>query len=93
MVIVVAFEILWNGQTPGKRWVGLKGHQRKRAAPRIVDQLPVDYGRDVTVFLTQRNQRLGDLSALTLVVHYCLTHGRVRGNGPPRLGTGAPIDR
>ena len=76
-----AFEILWNGQTPGKRWVGLRviSESGRPIGPfeailrnllRIVDQLPAIYAvGTVCVFLTQRNQRLGDLAAGTVVVH------------------------
>jgi len=77
----VTFEILWNGQTPGKRWVGLRVISESgrpigafeavlRNLLRIVDQLPAIYAvGTVSVFLTERNQRLGDLAASTVVVH------------------------
>jgi len=76
-----AFEILWNGQTPGKRWVGLRVISESgrpigafeailRNLLRIVDQLPAIYAvGTVSMFLTSRNQRLGDLAAGTVVVH------------------------
>jgi uncharacterized RDD family membrane protein YckC len=76
-----AFEILWNGQTPGKRWVGLRVISESgrpigafeailRNLLRIVDQLPAIYAvGTVSVFLTSKNQRLGDLAAGTVVVH------------------------
>lgn len=76
-----AFEALWNGQTPGKRLVRLRVITTSgrpitayeallRNLVRIVDQLPVVYTVGLlSVFLTERNQRLGDLAADTVVVH------------------------
>lgn len=76
-----AFEALWNGQTPGKRLVGLRviGVTGRPITPmdailrnllRIVDSFPVIYAVGiVSVFLTERSQRLGDLVAGTVVVH------------------------
>ena len=76
-----AFEALWSGQTPGKRQVGLRVisvtgrpigafDSILRNLLRIVDQLPGIYAVGVlSVFLTERNQRLGDLAAGTVVVH------------------------
>jgi uncharacterized RDD family membrane protein YckC len=76
-----AFEILWNGQTPGKRIAGLRVIQDSgrpitayqgilRNLVRIVDQIPFVYGLGIiSVLLSQRNKRLGDLAAGTVVVH------------------------
>ncbi len=75
------FEALWNGQTPGKRHAGIR--VIKQSGPsinafeaiarnflRVVDSLPGAYAVGViTMFLSPRNQRLGDLVAGTLVVH------------------------
>jgi uncharacterized RDD family membrane protein YckC len=75
------FEILWNGQTPGKRLAGLRVIQDSgrpvnayqavlRNVVRIVDQLPGIYGVGIiSVLLSERNKRLGDLAAGTVVVH------------------------
>lgn len=75
------FEALWNGQTPGKRTIGLRviaasGRPLSvyeavlRNVVRIADQLPGVYAVGIlTVFLTERHQRLGDLAAGTVVVH------------------------
>lgn len=75
------FEALWNGQTPGKRVVRLRVITTSgrpitayeallRNLVRIVDQLPVVYTVGLlAVFFTERNQRLGDLAADTVVVH------------------------
>jgi uncharacterized RDD family membrane protein YckC len=75
------FEALWSGQTPGKRQVGLRVISSSgrpitavdaiiRNLLRIVDQIPGIYGVGIlSVFVTGRNQRLGDLAAGTVVVH------------------------
>jgi uncharacterized RDD family membrane protein YckC len=76
----VAFEVLARGRTPGKRIVGLRV-MRARGEPvnlvtsairnvlRIVDILPSLYAIGVVaIFVTKRNQRLGDLVAGTVVV-------------------------
>ena len=76
----IVFEILWSGQTPGKRLLGLRvlresGYPLRptdaviRNLVRIVDWLPVGYGVGVLVMLlNQRSKRLGDFAAGTLVV-------------------------
>ena len=77
----VLFEMIWNGQSPGKRWVGLRVI-RASGAPislvdsvvrnlvRLIDFLPAYYGIGVIVmFLNDRARRLGDLAAGTVVVH------------------------
>jgi uncharacterized RDD family membrane protein YckC len=75
------FEAVWRGQTPGKRLVGLRVIDVSgspvsvyaailRNLIRIVDQLPGIYGVGiVSVLVTLRQQRLGDLAAGTVVVH------------------------
>jgi uncharacterized RDD family membrane protein YckC len=75
------FEARWNGQTPGKRLIGLRTIHTSgrpitpyeailRNLVRIVDQLPGIYAVGMlSVFLTSRSQRLGDLAADTVVVH------------------------
>lgn len=75
------FEILWQGQTPGKRVVGLRviavsGHPLTAQAAllrnlvRVGDSLPGVYAIGVaTMLVTERSQRLGDLAAGTVVVH------------------------
>ncbi|MGA2813200.1 MAG: RDD family protein [Candidatus Acidiferrum sp.] len=74
------FEILWNGQTPGKRKEGIRvikdsgrpltpAETIGRNLLRIVDWMPFLYGVGMTTaFLNKRNQRLGDLVVGALVV-------------------------
>jgi len=75
------FEALWKGQTPGKRWAGIRVIKDSgrpinafeaiaRNLVRAVDFLPVFYGVGViTMLLNAKNRRLGDYVAGTLVVH------------------------
>ena len=74
------FEIIWNGQTPGKRKMGIRvikdsgrpltpAESIGRNLMRIVDWLPGFYGVGlVCAFCTSGNKRLGDLVAGSLVV-------------------------
>lgn len=76
----ILFEMLWNGQTPGKRLAGLRVI-RANGAPislaestirnlvRLIDFIPSLYGVGVVVmFIDRQSRRLGDLAAGTLVV-------------------------
>jgi uncharacterized RDD family membrane protein YckC len=75
------FEAIWNGQTPGKRLIGIRAIAESgrplgpadailRNLLRIVDQIPGIYVVGLlSIFFTERNQRLGDLAAGTVVVH------------------------
>lgn len=75
------FEIFWNGQTPGKRLVRIRVISDSgrpinvfeavlRNLLRIVDQFPGPYVVGIiSVFLTARNKRVGDIVAGTVVVH------------------------
>ncbi|MBM3449874.1 MAG: RDD family protein [Armatimonadetes bacterium] len=75
------FEAIWNGQTPGKRVVGIRvvridgrpigfGQAATRNLVRVLDALPVYYAIGVLVmFLNKSQRRLGDLAAGTVVVH------------------------
>jgi uncharacterized RDD family membrane protein YckC len=75
------FEVLWNGQTPGKKKEGLRvikdsgrpitpAEAVGRNLMRIVDQMPVLYAVGIcSVLLSRQNKRLGDLVAGTIVVH------------------------
>jgi uncharacterized RDD family membrane protein YckC len=74
------FEILWNGQTPGKRLVGVRVMRENgypirpvdsviRNLVRIVDWLPGMYGIGVlTMLLNKRSKRLGDFASGTIVI-------------------------
>ena len=74
------FEILWNGQTPGKKIIGIRviKESGRPLAPaetigrnlmRIVDQMPAMYAIGlVTMFLSNRNKRLGDMVAGSIVI-------------------------
>lgn len=73
----VMFELLWNGQTPGKRMLGLRvmGQRAQRVGgfASVVRNLlrPVDQflliGL-VTMFIDRQSRRLGDFAAGTLVI-------------------------
>jgi len=74
------FEILWDGQTPGKRLMHLRvvrdgGYGLTalecilRNLLRVIDFLPIFYGLGlVTMFVSEKSRRLGDFVAGTLVV-------------------------
>lgn len=75
------FEALWNGQTPGKRWAGIRVIKETgrpinafeaiaRNLLRAVDGIPGIYAVGIiTMLLNSKNRRLGDFVAGTLVVH------------------------
>jgi len=77
----IFFEILWNGQTPGKRRIGLRvirvdgtpvtpSEVVIRNLVRLIDLLPSAYGIGVvTMFINASSRRVGDLAAGTVVVH------------------------
>jgi uncharacterized RDD family membrane protein YckC len=76
----VAFEVLASGRTPGKRWNGIRvvrtGGQpigflasASRNLLRVIDFLPSFYLIGiVSIFVTSKNQRLGDIVAGTVIV-------------------------
>jgi len=75
------FEIVWTGRTPGKRVAGIRVIKDSgralnvyevigRNLMRVVDALPFLYVIGiVSVMITRRNQRIGDLLAGSIVVH------------------------
>jgi uncharacterized RDD family membrane protein YckC len=77
----IFFELLWNGQSLGKRWVGLRvirtdgmpislAESLVRNLVRLVDFMPVAYGVGVVaMFVSSQSRRLGDLAAGTLVIY------------------------
>lgn len=76
----IFFELSWSGQSPGKRWVGLRvirvdgtpiglTESLIRNLVRLIDFLPASYGFGVvSMFITSQSRRLGDLAAGTIVV-------------------------
>ena len=74
------FEIIWNGQTPGKRWTKIRvikdsgrpltaSETIGRNLMRIVDWMPSLYAVGIlSAILTKKNKRLGDLLVGSLVV-------------------------
>lgn len=77
----VVFEVLWKGQTPGKRALGLRvllgdgtpvgwGASLLRSLLMTADFLPLGYGAGLASMLLQKDcRRLGDLAAGTVVVY------------------------
>jgi len=92
------FEVLWKGQTPGKRVAGIRVIKESgrpinayeaigRNLMRAIDILPTFYGVGlVCMILNKQNRRLGDFVAGTVVVHDKLTD-QVR----PEWNTAAPV--
>jgi len=80
IVYHVYYEVASEGKTPGKRWTGLRviaidgasvGAEQSavRNILRIADWIPLLYGAGVvSLLVTSKNQRLGDLAAGTMVV-------------------------
>jgi uncharacterized RDD family membrane protein YckC len=74
------FEIFWNGQTPGKRQIGIRviKDTGRRLTPletiarnllRIIDQIPGFYAVGMVVsLLNKQNKRIGDLVTGALVI-------------------------
>jgi len=75
------FESLWKGQTPGKKWAGIRVikdsgrpitpfEAAARNLLRVVDYLPSFYAVGVVaMLLNEKHRRIGDFVAGTLVVH------------------------
>jgi uncharacterized RDD family membrane protein YckC len=92
----VAFEALWNGQTPGKRWLGIRVVRRGglplefsqvllRNLLRVIDLLPANGMTGlISFFATKYQQRLGDLAADTVVIR------EFSGGRQPFLWAGTP---
>lgn len=76
----IIFEMIWNGQTPGKRMVKLRvvrldgtpitlADSLIRNILRLIDFLPFNYALGVIVmFVNKQSRRIGDLAAGTLVI-------------------------
>lgn len=81
LVYDIAFEVIAGGRTPGKRWTGLRVLRADgrsvdllssaiRNVVRLVDGLLLLYLPGVvSILVTRRNQRLGDLAGNTIVVN------------------------
>jgi uncharacterized RDD family membrane protein YckC len=94
------FEAFWNGQTPGKRALGIAvlnddgtpvrwPGALTRNLLRAVDFLPLFYGVGLVAMLINRDfKRLGDLAAATVVVY--LPEKRAREAQIPRIAAVAP---
>ncbi len=94
----VAFEVLWNGRTPGKAALGLRVVHADGTPIRLpasllrnlllaVDFLPGAYFFGIVSMLVDgSSRRLGDLAAGTLVIHDPETreHGRLHLEAVPR---------
>jgi uncharacterized RDD family membrane protein YckC len=100
------FEIMWNGQTPGKRWTHLRVIRDSgrpvdvqsailRNLFRIVDSLPALYAVGiVTCLISRENKRLGDYVAGTAVVHEKALQRGAMWDGPatPSLTTPQSVE-
>lgn len=76
----IGFEMLWQGQSPGKRWTKIRvvrvdgnpvgfGEVAIRNLVRIIDFLPATYALGlVTMFFSENARRLGDYAAGTIVI-------------------------
>lgn len=76
----IFFETIWNGQTPGKRFIKIRVVQENgssvtflkvfiRNIIRIIDSLPSAYAIGIiSVMISKKNQRLGDMAAGTIVI-------------------------
>ncbi|MCO5206110.1 MAG: RDD family protein [Anaerolineae bacterium] len=77
----IVFELVWNGQSPGKRLTKLRVMQAEgrpvtltgsmlRNLVRFIDFLPIFYGVGViAMFISKQSRRLGDFAGGTLVVY------------------------
>jgi uncharacterized RDD family membrane protein YckC len=64
----ILFEVLWDGQTPGKRAMSLRVIVRNLL--RTVDFLPIGYATGLIAgFFDPWGRRLGDMVARTMVIH------------------------
>jgi uncharacterized RDD family membrane protein YckC len=96
----VCFEVLWRGQSPGKRALGLTELHDDgtpvewqasfiRNTIRFVDFLPLGYAAGfITMLFNADGKRLGDLVAGTVVVH---TSGATATPLPTEGGVEAPL--
>ena len=76
----IFFETIWNGQTPGKRFIKIRVVQDNgspvtflkvliRNILRIIDSLPTGYAIGIiSALISKKNQRLGDMAAGTVII-------------------------
>jgi len=100
----VIFEVLWNGQTLGKRALGIRvvavngapvGWMAAftRNLMRVVDMLPVGYATGlITGLIDPWGRRLGDLIAGTLVVHVARAQRTVNMTALPAHPPALPLE-
>lgn len=100
----VLFEVLAAGRTPGKRWNGLRVVRASgqpvdwrasavRNLVRLVDGLPLSYlPTVVSIVVTKKNQRVGDLAAGTVVVRERKAAEVELQRAPAPVGFGTPLD-
>lgn len=91
----VIFDLSWEGQSPGKRALGLRTlrvdglpvgptESALRNLLRPIDLLPIFYGvGGITAILTPLRQRMGDLAAGTVVVRDALSPDALRAAPAP----------
>lgn len=103
----IIFELVWSGQSPGKRLIGLRVvrdggrpvtflSSALRNLIRLVDFLPALYGIGViAMFIDRRSRRLGDLAGGTLVVkeRRGVTLESLTANTAPAIPTPKPGER
>jgi uncharacterized membrane protein SpoIIM required for sporulation/uncharacterized RDD family membrane protein YckC len=100
----VVFEAVWDGQTPGKRRLGLRvvqdgGYSVSFAASavrnlaRMIDMLPGMYAVGIaSAAMSKSGKRLGDMLAGTIVVQEKLVHiAPVVSTGSPAASKPAPL--
>jgi uncharacterized RDD family membrane protein YckC len=100
----IGFEIFWNGQTPGKRWTGLRaikdsgralsaGETIGRNLLRIVDQLPGCYAIGMVAMISSKsNRRLGDMVAGSIVIREAaVDEARLSWSGGPSMDAASPL--
>ncbi|MFN8443400.1 MAG: RDD family protein [Caldilineaceae bacterium] len=102
----IAFELLWQGQTPGKRWTKIRvvrldgnpvgfGEVAIRNLVRIIDFLPATYTLGLlTMFFSPNARRLGDYAAGTIVIKdkSMLTLEDVTAPSAPIHASAPPVD-
>jgi uncharacterized RDD family membrane protein YckC len=76
----IFFEIIWSGQTPGKRFAKIRVVKDNggtvnvssvliRNTIRVIDALPTSHAIGlITILVNKKNQRLGDMAAGTIVI-------------------------